>query len=69
MGKINFTLRNINSRLDTIEKIVNTRMSPERHNDSDLAALLPLETIEDVQEFEAHILIGDVRSRLSNFLF
>jgi len=49
MGEINFTLRNINGRLDTIEKIVNTQMLPERHNnDSDLAALLPLKTIEDI---------------------
>jgi len=71
MREINFTLKNINGHLDTIEKIVNTQMLPERHNnDSDLAALLPLKTIEDVQEFEAHILIGDIRSRLmSNFLF
>jgi len=71
MGEINFTLRNINGRLDTIEKIVNTQMLPKRYNnDSDLAVLLQLKTIEDVQKFEAHILIGDIRSRLvSNMLF
>jgi len=32
MGEINFTLRNINGCLDTIEKIVNTLMLPDRHN-------------------------------------
>jgi len=29
MGEINFTLRNINGRLNTIEKIVNTDVTKE----------------------------------------
>jgi len=34
-------------------------MLPKRYNnDSNLAALLPLKTIKDVQEFEAHTYIN-----------
>lgn len=62
-----FTMRNIIERLDAIEKVVNMNqlsVSGTGNNDADLTALLPLQTVEQVIEFEAHLSIGDIQPRL-----
>lgn len=70
LGGLTFEMRNITERLDTIERIVNCNQLPISGADdhADLIALLPLQTVEHVQEFEAHLLIGDVRNRFISHL-
>lgn len=69
MGELTFAMRTVSDRLDRIERIININQLPGQNNNHDeFVALLPLETIEGVTEFEER-LIGDVVPRLVGTVF